>query len=217
MRLAISQCQASVPVRAAVRDTATLAGGLNMNTHCEDASFKRAVCKASPPCDRLPFHAKPSAPSDAPSPFGPTAGHCLRAPNGSLRSRNRRHRKACCRNVSKWSGPYTGLATIVAEELDADWSRDPCDLPQKVYNKADGRHPHGRAAIADSYDGAQGRRHRARDAGSAASQYWKVRSRSRRARGLRHAASKREGRFGTTEAAAKLPVPDNRWTLPRSD
>ena len=123
------------------------------------------------------------------------------------------------KHIEFGQGPYTGLSTIVAEELDADWSQmraqsAPADA--KLYNNtAFGpiQGTGGSTAIANSYD-------QLRKAGataramlvSAASQAWKVpASEITVERGtLRHAASKREGRFGQfAEAASKLPVPDN--------
>jgi isoquinoline 1-oxidoreductase beta subunit len=115
-------------------------------------------------------------------------------------------------------GPYTGLATIVAEELDADWSQmraESAPANAKLYNNlAFGpiQGTGGSTAIANSFDqlrsaGATARAMLVR----AASEAWKVPAAEITIeRGtLRHAASGREGRFGQfAEAAAKLPVPE---------
>jgi isoquinoline 1-oxidoreductase beta subunit len=114
-------------------------------------------------------------------------------------------------------GPMTGLTTLVAEEMDADWSQmraEQAPANAALYNnlnfgpmQATG----GSSAVANSYD-------QMRQAGAAAramlvlaaANAWSVSaSEIVIERGtLRHAASGRSGRFGQfTEAAAALPVP----------
>jgi isoquinoline 1-oxidoreductase beta subunit len=114
-------------------------------------------------------------------------------------------------------GPMTGLTTLVAEEMDADWSQmraEHAPANAALYNnlnfgpmQATG----GSSAVANSYD-------QMRQAGAtaramlvqAAANAWSVpASEIVVDKGtLRHAASSRSGRFGQfTEAAALLPVP----------
>ncbi len=123
------------------------------------------------------------------------------------------------KHIEFGQGPYTGLSTIVAEELDADWSQmraQSAPANAALYNNT-GFGPiqgtGGSTAIANSWD-------QLRKAGAtaramlvqAASDSWKVPvAEITVERGvLRHAASGREGRFGQfAQAAANLPVPDN--------
>ena len=76
-----------------------------------------------------------------------------------------------CKHIEMGQGPYTGLTTIVAEELDADWSQMravPAPANDELYkNLAFGvMGTGGSTAIANSYDQLRaGRRHRARHAG----------------------------------------------------
>src|SRR5262249_1230739 len=122
------------------------------------------------------------------------------------------------KHIEFGQGPFTGLSTIVAEELDADWSKVRAEhAPSNVElykNLAFGMQgTGGSTAIANSYEqmrkaGAAARALLAEAAGHG----WEVPTTEITVdRGvLRHAKSKRHGRFGQfTEAAAKLPVPDN--------
>lgn len=122
------------------------------------------------------------------------------------------------KHIEFGQGPFTGLSTIVAEELDADWSKvraehAPADV--KLYaNTAFGvQGTGGSTAIANSYD-------QLRQAGAtaramlvqAAAKTWNVPAGEITVdRGvIRHTRSNRQGRFGQfAEAAAQLPVPDN--------
>src|SRR5882724_501496 len=122
------------------------------------------------------------------------------------------------KHIEFGQGPFTGLSTIVAEELDADWSKVRAEhAPANVElykNLAFGMQgTGGSTAIANSYE-------QLRKAGAAAramlvdaaSQAWRVPAAEITVdRGvLRYAKSKRQGRFGQfAEAAAKLPVPDD--------
>jgi isoquinoline 1-oxidoreductase beta subunit len=114
-------------------------------------------------------------------------------------------------------GPLTGLTTLVAEEMDADWSQmraEQAPANAALYNNLQMgpiQGTGGSSAVANSYD-------QMRQAGAtarallvqAAAATWSVPSTDIVVeRGtLRHAASGRSGRFGQfTEAAARLPVP----------
>jgi isoquinoline 1-oxidoreductase beta subunit len=114
-------------------------------------------------------------------------------------------------------GPLTGLATLVAEELDADWSKvraehAPADANLYKNLALGSQGTGGSTAIANSYE-------QMRKAGAAAramlveaaAQSWRVPAGEIGVeRGvLRHAKSNRQARFGQfAEAAAKLPVPE---------
>jgi isoquinoline 1-oxidoreductase subunit beta len=122
------------------------------------------------------------------------------------------------KHIEFGQGPFTGLSTIVAEELDADWSKVRAEHapsnPELYKNLAFGMQgTGGSTAIANSYE-------QMRKAGAAAramlveaaAQDWRVPAAEITVeRGvLRHARSNRQGRFGQyAEAAARLPVPDN--------
>jgi isoquinoline 1-oxidoreductase beta subunit len=115
-------------------------------------------------------------------------------------------------------GPFTGLSTLVAEEMDADWSRvraEHAPANAKLYNnllfgpiQATG----GSTAIANSFD-------QMRKAGAmaramlvqAAANTWRVPAAEITVDNgvIRHAKTSREGRFGEfAAAAATLPAPD---------
>lgn len=122
------------------------------------------------------------------------------------------------KHIEFGQGPYTGLATLVAEEMDADWSQmraaaAPAD--DKIYaNLLFGiQGTGGSTAIANSYE-------QMRKAGAtaramlvaAAAQTWDVPageiavSRGR----IRHEASGRESGFGElADLAATMPAPEN--------
>src|SRR5262245_270380 len=122
------------------------------------------------------------------------------------------------KHIEFGQGPFTGLSTIVAEELDADWSKVRAEhAPTNVElykNLAFGvQGTGGSTAIANSYE-------QLRMAGAAAramlvkaaAQTWRVPATEITVeRGvLRHAKSGRRGHFGQfARAAAQLPVPDN--------
>jgi isoquinoline 1-oxidoreductase beta subunit len=153
----------------------------------------------------------------AQSPSAPVSS--VFAPNAFIRIASDNTVTILSKHIEFGQGPFTGLATIVAEELDADWSQmraehAPADV--KLYNNtAFGpiQGTGGSTAIANSYD-------QLRQAGAtaramlvqAAADVWKVpASEITVDRGVvRHAASKREARFGElAQAAAKLPAPQN--------
>ena len=123
------------------------------------------------------------------------------------------------KHIEMGQGPYTGLTTIVAEELDADWPQMRVESapsnPALYNNTAFGplQGTGGSTAIANSYE-------QLRKAGAtaramlveAAAQEWKVPAGEISVtRGvLKHAASNREAKFGAfADAAGKLPVPAN--------
>jgi isoquinoline 1-oxidoreductase beta subunit len=121
------------------------------------------------------------------------------------------------KHIEFGQGPFTGLATIVAEELDADWSQmraEHAPADAKLYNNtAFGpiQGTGGSTAIANSWDQLRqaGATARAMLVQAAAGQ-WNVRATeiTVEAGVVRHPRTKREARFGTlAEAAAKLPVP----------
>ena len=122
------------------------------------------------------------------------------------------------KHIEFGQGPFTGLATLVAEELDADWSKVRAEHapsnPELYKNLAFGvQGTGGSSAIANSYE-------QMRKAGAtaramlvtAAAQAWRVPAGEITVeRGvLRHARTGRRGRFGQfAQAAAQLPVPEN--------
>lgn len=120
------------------------------------------------------------------------------------------------KHLEMGQGIYTGLATLVAEELDADWSRvtvegAPADAKRysNLFWKAQGTG--GSTAIANSYE--QMRRAGATARAmlvAAAAKEWKVPASQITVKNgvVSHAASGRKAGFGElAEAAAKLPVP----------
>jgi len=120
------------------------------------------------------------------------------------------------KHIEFGQGPFTGLATLVAEELDADWSQmraEHAPTNTDLYkNLAFGLQlTGGSTAIANSYE--QMRRAGATARAmlvAAAADAWRVPAGEITVeRGvLRHAGSGREGRFGEfAAAAARLPVP----------
>src|SRR6476661_5493801 len=122
------------------------------------------------------------------------------------------------KHIEFGQGPFTGLATLVAEELDADWSKvraehAPADANLYKNFLLGSQGTGGSTAMANSYE-------QMRKAGAAAramlveaaAQSWRVPAGEISVeRGvLRHAKSNRQARFGQfAEAAAKLPVPQD--------
>lgn len=120
------------------------------------------------------------------------------------------------KHIEFGQGPFTGLPTLVAEELDADWSQIRAEhAPSNVALYANlfmsMQATGGSTALANSYE-------QMRRAGAtaramlveAAAQSWGVKASEITVdRGvIRHAASGKKGRFGQfAEAAAKLPAP----------
>lgn len=120
------------------------------------------------------------------------------------------------KHIEFGQGPFTGLATIAAEELDADWSKvqavaAPANAKLYANLQLGAQLTGGSSAIANSYD-------QLRQAGAmaramlveAAATAWKVKpAEISVANGvISHAASKRSSGFGAfAAAAAKLPMP----------
>lgn len=165
----------------------------------------------------LPSLAK--AQSGAAAAFTPAKGAAPFAPNAFIRIAEDNTVTVLAKHIEMGQGPYTGLTTIVAEELDADWSQmrvEGAPADNKLYNNlAFGtiQGTGGSTAIANSYE-------QLRKAGATArallvqavAQSWKVApgeiTVSRGA--LRHARSGRQATFGQfAQAAAKLPIPQN--------
>ena len=122
--------------------------------------------------------------------------------------------------VSKHSeggqGIYTGLATILAEELDADWSQvrvEPAPADRDLYKNLQfgSQGTGGSNSIANSYE--QYRRAGATARAmlvAAAADRWRVASSEITVeKGMvRHAASRRQANFGElAQAAAAMPIP----------
>jgi isoquinoline 1-oxidoreductase beta subunit len=122
------------------------------------------------------------------------------------------------KHIEFGQGPMTGLATLVAEELDADWSKVRAEHapsnPELYKNLSFGMQgTGGSTAMANSYE-------QMRRAGAtaramlveAAARGWSVPVDEVTVEQglLRHTRSGRKGRFGQfAEAAARLPVPEN--------
>jgi isoquinoline 1-oxidoreductase subunit beta len=188
-----------------------------MTTH-DIALSRRAVLKGAAGLViglYLPEMAR--AQSGAAQAFRPAAGGAAGfAPNAFVRIGTDDTVTVLIKHIEFGQGPFTGLATLVAEELDADWSKVRAEHapsnPDLYKNLAFGvQGTGGSTAIANSYE-------QMRKAGAtaramlvaAAAQSWGVPAREITVeRGvLRHAASGREGRFGQfAEAAARQPVP----------
>ncbi|CAG9224678.1 Isoquinoline 1-oxidoreductase beta subunit [Paraburkholderia caribensis] len=141
------------------------------------------------------------------------------APNAFLRVGADDSVTVIAKHVEMGQGAYTGIATIVAEELDADWSRvrvesAPADA-KRYANLAFGtiQGTGGSSSMANSWT-------QLREAGAtarvmlvtAAAQQWKVpASELRTERGVvYHDASGKHATYGSlSSAAAALPVPEN--------
>src|SRR6202043_1878511 len=151
--------------------------------------------------------AQSSRPADGPATF---------APNAFIRIGTDDLVTVLIKHIEFGQGPFTGLTTLVAEELDADWAQMRAEHapsnPALYKNFVLGMQgTGGSSAIANSHD-------QMRKAGAtaramlvqAAADMWNVGpSEIAVERGvLRHSATRREGRFGQfVEAAAGLPVP----------
>ncbi|MGO4739696.1 molybdopterin cofactor-binding domain-containing protein [Bosea sp. 2KB_26] len=156
------------------------------------------------------------AQSGAGAAFRP-GGNATFAPNAFVRVAPDSTITVLVKHIEFGQGPFTGLATLVAEEMDADWGQmrsehAPADV--KLYaNLAFGvQGTGGSTAIANSWE-------QMRKAGAtaramlvqAAAQAWKVpASEIKVEAGILSHASGKQGRFGEfAEAASKLAVPEN--------
>jgi isoquinoline 1-oxidoreductase subunit beta len=151
------------------------------------------------------------------APASPAAGAAF-TPNAFLRVGTDNSVTVIAKHVEMGQGSYTGIATIVAEELDADWAQvrvesAPADA-KRYANLAFGtmQGTGGSSAMANSWM-------QLREAGgkaramlvAAAAKEWKVPAADLTVeRGVvYHAASKRQARFGAlVKTAATLPVPE---------
>lgn len=120
-----------------------------------------------------------------------------------------------CKHIEFGQGPFTGMATLVAEELDADWSQMRAEhapsnpaLYKNLFFGVQGTG--GSSAIANSYEQMRkvGAAARAMLVTAAASEWSVPASEITVERGVIRHASGREGRFGAfAEKAARVPVP----------
>jgi isoquinoline 1-oxidoreductase beta subunit len=164
----------------------------------------------------LPLSAHGQSGSARPSGVG--GGAASFAPNAFIRIGTDDLVTVLIKHIEFGQGPLTGLATLVAEELDADWAQMRAEHapsnPALYKNFVLGMQgTGGSSAIANSYD-------QMRKAGAtaramlvqAAANMWNVApSEIVVERGmLRHSATRREGRFSQfAEAATRLPVPED--------
>src|SRR5215472_5533837 len=153
------------------------------------------------------------APSNA-----PRAAHTVLEPNAFIRVGTDNTVTVVVKHVEMGQGTYTGLPTLAAEELDADWAQirvvgAPADA--KRYNNllwGPAQGTGGSTAVANSYE-------QMRKAGAtaramlvqAAAARWQVPAESITVKAgvVQHAASQRHATFGElATAAAALPVPE---------
>jgi isoquinoline 1-oxidoreductase beta subunit len=140
------------------------------------------------------------------------------APNAFLRIKPDNTVTVFVKHVEMGQGTYTGLPTLVADELDAAWSQvrvDGAPADEKLYNNllwGPMQGTGGSTAMANSFD-------QYRQAGaaaramlvSAAAQKWNVAPESISVKGgvVTHAAGKKATFGELADAASKLPVPQN--------
>ncbi|NMF91203.1 xanthine dehydrogenase family protein molybdopterin-binding subunit [Aromatoleum petrolei] len=139
------------------------------------------------------------------------------APNAFVRIGSDNRVTVVAKHLEMGQGTYTGLATLVAEELDADWAQvvvEGAPADAKRYNNllwGPSQGTGGSTAIANSFE-------QLRQAGAsaramvvqAAAARWKVPAGELRVKAgvVSHAKSGRKASFGElAEAAAKQPVP----------
>ena len=143
------------------------------------------------------------------------AGAATFAPNAFIRVGADSSVTVLVKHIEFGQGPFTGLATLVAEEMDADWSQmraEHAPVDVKLYaNLAFGvQGTGGSTAMANSFDQIRKAAATARVMlVQAAAQAWKVPAGeiTIEAGVLKHASGK-QGRFGEfADAAAKLPAP----------
>ncbi|PMS38784.1 isoquinoline 1-oxidoreductase beta subunit [Trinickia symbiotica] len=157
-----------------------------------------------------------AATSASGGPGGPAGGTFM--PNAFLRIGTDNRVTVIAKHVELGQGAYTGIATIVAEELDADWSQigvesapaDATRYANLAFGKIQGTG--GSSAMSNSWM-------QLREAGAkaramliaAAAQQWNVPATELRAeRGtVHHSASGKQTTYGSlVPVAAKLPVPE---------
>src|SRR6266542_1036086 len=150
--------------------------------------------------------------------FRPGGGTAAFTPNAFVRVGTDDTVTVLVKHIEFGQGPLTGLATLVAEELDADWSKvraEHAPTNTDLYkNLAFGiQGTGGSTAIGNSFE--QMRRAGATARAmlvTAAAETWRVPAGEITVQNgvVRHAASGREGRFGQfAEAASRVPVPQN--------
>ena len=147
----------------------------------------------------------------------PVAGGGLFEPNAFVQIDGSGNVLVLSKHLEMGQGSYTGLATIIADEMDADWNRvrvegAPADA-KKYANTAFGMQgTGGSSAIANSWE-----QHRKAGATAravlmaAAAKQWGVAATELTTEPgvVVHAKSKRRAEYGTlVAAAAKLPVPE---------
>ena len=122
-----------------------------------------------------------------------------------------------CKHIEMGQGPFTGMATLVAEELDADWAQMRADHapsnPVLYKNLLFGvQGTGGSTAIANSFEQMRkvGAAARAMLVGAAAAEWNVPVSEITIEKGVIKHASGKEGRFGAfAEKASRQPLPDN--------
>jgi isoquinoline 1-oxidoreductase subunit beta len=140
------------------------------------------------------------------------------APNAFLRIAPDSKVTIISKHVEGGQGIYTGLATILAEELDADWSQvhvEPAPAIPDLYKNLQfgSQATGGSSSIANSYD--QYRRAGATARAmlvAAAARRWSVDSREITVQEgvVKHEKSSRQANFGQlSEAAGEIPLPQN--------
>lgn len=144
------------------------------------------------------------------------AGEATYAPNAFIRIAPDDTVTVLVKHIEFGQGPYTGLTTLVAEELDADWSQmraesAPADV-ERYRNLAMGiQGTGGSSAIANSFEQMRktGAAARAMLVSAAASAWEVPEAQVHVSKGrLLHEASGRNAGFGEfADAAARLPVP----------
>jgi len=146
----------------------------------------------------------------------PTAGDAGFAPNAFLRIGSDDSVTIIAKHLEMGQGSYTGIATVLSEELDADWSKvrvesAPADVKRYANSAFGMQGTGGSSAMANSWTqlreaGAKGRAILL----AAASQQWQVPvSELRVERGVVYGPGDRHASFGALVAtAATLPVPD---------
>jgi isoquinoline 1-oxidoreductase subunit beta len=147
----------------------------------------------------------------------PAAASVNIAPNTFLVIGNDNTVTVLCKHIEMGQGPFTGMATPVAEELDADWSQMRADHapsnPVLYKNLLFGvQGTGGSSAIANSYEQMRkvGAAARAMLVSAAAAEWSVPASQITVESGVIRHSSGKEGRFGAfAEKAMQLPVPSD--------